>query len=189
MLLSKDDDIHEQFYKLTWLLDTHYRGMLLASRFWADSRYFAVAKPPANSIYIHEFFEASQCSIVRFGENTLRTLLPRQFVPAKVISVNARTALSTLSFDLENEMVALLTKKAVSAGLNTDLFGGANCHFWLYPADVPVYARSALIGPDKRIAVNANRIPLHDINQAISTGERRKIAISPAFPLWLPSMN
>jgi hypothetical protein len=32
-ILTKDEDLQEQFYKLTWLLDTHYRSMLFAHRF------------------------------------------------------------------------------------------------------------------------------------------------------------
>jgi hypothetical protein len=29
-ILTKDEDIQEQFYKLVWLIDTHYRGFLFA---------------------------------------------------------------------------------------------------------------------------------------------------------------
>ena len=32
MILTGDADVEEQFFKLLWLINTHYRGMLLADR-------------------------------------------------------------------------------------------------------------------------------------------------------------
>jgi len=33
LVLTRDADVEEQFFKLLWLIDTHYRGMLLADRY------------------------------------------------------------------------------------------------------------------------------------------------------------
>jgi hypothetical protein len=33
LILTRDADVEEQFFKLLWLIETHYRGMLLADRY------------------------------------------------------------------------------------------------------------------------------------------------------------
>ena len=44
VILTRDADVEDQFYKLLWLIDTHYRGMLLAAAYASDPDVFS-ARP------------------------------------------------------------------------------------------------------------------------------------------------
>ena len=36
LILTEDADVEEQLFKLLWLIETHYRGMVLADKYAAD---------------------------------------------------------------------------------------------------------------------------------------------------------
>ncbi|HUL84615.1 MAG TPA: hypothetical protein VLX89_03750, partial [Actinomycetota bacterium] len=58
IVLTKDADLQEQFYKAIWLLDTHYRGALMARRFSEDRSGFEFLGPAPNVEGVGEYFES-----------------------------------------------------------------------------------------------------------------------------------
>lgn len=64
VILTKDEDIQEQFYKLQWLLDTHYRGMLLADMYASDPSRFVTQPMPIDNPEFGAMFEGDDNVLV-----------------------------------------------------------------------------------------------------------------------------
>src|SRR5215207_264431 len=56
VILSKDEDVLEQFYKLQWLLDTHYRSMLFADFYAREPDRFTSHPMPKDNQDLEEMF-------------------------------------------------------------------------------------------------------------------------------------
>jgi hypothetical protein len=126
IILTRDWDIEEQFYKLIWLLDTHYRSMLLARMYRRD---FATFRPRQLIMRgVNDKLFVGNDNVWFFREPTLRFVLPpaMSFVPISVLRVTDR--LTQLTFGGEQGMREVLKVKARNDGRNTDLLGDRNLH-------------------------------------------------------------
>ncbi len=180
VILSKDEDILEQFYKLQWLLDTHYRAMLLADAYAAAPSRFATHPMLTNS--------DPRLKEVFIGDDDVLVERPQWLIGgprAPILTPYCRPVIvhcwivgqrvTKLVFCAEREMERLLHTKAATSGLNTYKFGEKNLHLWLAPLNVPKKLRGcAALALDRRArsASGLTEIPLFDANQAIYTGER-----------------
>lgn len=177
VILTKDEDIQEQFYKLQWLLDTHYRGMLLADMYASDPSRFVTQPMPIDNPEFGAMFEGDDNVLVErpnwlIGGHAA-PLLPPYCHPVGVHCWIVGEKLSQTVFCAEREMERLLHTKGVTGGLNTYKFGEQNCHLWLAPLQVPKPMRGcAAIAQDRRTESGLVEMPLFDANQAIYTGER-----------------
>lgn len=184
IILSKDEDVLEQFYKLQWLLDTHYRGMLLADLFARDPGRFVARPMPEDDPDLSEMFAAGDDGLLVERPGWLITgdaapVLPPYCHPAVVHCMIVGERLSTMVFCAEREMERLLHTKAVTGGLNTYKLGGRNCHLWLAPLDVPRSLRGcAVVARDRRVKAGLISMPLFDGNQAVFSGERFMHAVA-----------
>jgi hypothetical protein len=173
-ILTKDEDIQEQFYKLIWLLDTHYRGMLIAKAYAADgSRFEAFPMPMGEPGFTGSFHDADNLLIRRSA--TLTEVLPPTFTRVAIHCSVLGERLTEMTFIAEREMAELLTIKGKTHGLNTDLFGEMNCQASLYPVDVALNFRScAALALERRHSLpgSAAQVSVLDVNQAIACGER-----------------
>ncbi len=185
VILSKDEDILEQFYKLQWLLDTHYRAMLLADAYAAEpSRFVTHPMPASSDPRLKDAFIGDDGVLV---ERPLRLIsgpgapiLPPYCCPVTVHCWIVGERLATMVFCAEREMERLLLTKAATGGLNTYKFGEKNLHLWLAPLNMPMALRgcAAIVGDRRtRSASGLTETPLFDANQAIYTGERFMHAI------------
>jgi hypothetical protein len=179
VILSKDEDILEQFYKLQWLLDTHYRAMLLADTFAATPSRFVTYSIPKDCADLKEVFAGDDGLLVERPLRLIRgpnaPILPAYCRPVTVHCWIVGEKATSMVFCAEREMERLLHTKAATGGLNTYKFGEKNLHLWLAPCDVPEHLRGcAAIARDRRTrsASKLTEIPLFDANQAIYTGER-----------------
>ena len=173
-ILTKDEDVQEQFYKLIWLLDTHYRGMLLAKAYLADSRKFESIPMPMDEPGFNGSFQRADNLLIRrsFG---LKEVLPPTFTPVEIHVSVVGERLTEMTFVAECEMAELLTIKGRTNGLNTDLFNGMNCQACLAPMDIAVEFRTcAALALERRhpLPGSAAEVSILDVNQAISCGER-----------------
>ena len=76
VILTKDADVEDQFYKLLWLIDTHYRGMLLAAAYARDPDAFLARPFPDDVRGLKGFpFQADAQLIERGGPSDLNHLL------------------------------------------------------------------------------------------------------------------
>lgn len=178
VIISKDEDILEQFYKLQWLLDTHYRGMLFADAYASDSSHFITHSMPTNdSSQLRETFVGNDNLLVKrplhFIVGDAAPILPPYCHPVIVHCWIIGDRLTQMAFCAEKEMQRLLYTKGVTSGLNTYKFGEKNCHLWLAPLNIPRSLRDcSAIASDNREEFGLVQFPLLDVNQAVFTGER-----------------
>lgn len=178
VIMSKDEDILEQFYKLQWLLDTHYRSMLFADAYAAAPSRFVTRPMPTDDVsQLRGTFVGNDNLLVerslQFIVGDASPILPPYCHPVIVHCWIVGDKLTQMAFCAEQEMKRLLYTKSVTSGLNTYKFGEKNCHLWLAPLNVPDTLRGcAAIACDNRQESGLVRIPLLDVNQAVFTGER-----------------
>lgn len=174
ILLSKDEDIQEQFYKMLWLLDTHYRGMLLADHYATDVGAFTPVPLPDTDSRISECFVGRNNVLIPRSQELIHQILPLSFHFVGVGCWIVGERLSALTFGAEMEMGRVLSIKGKTGGLNSDRLGSRNCHLWLAPLNIPIDLReSAAIVEDRRVPISSTdiRIPFLDYQQAVNTGE------------------
>lgn len=174
-ILTKDEDLAEHFYKILWLLDTQYRGMLLADAYLDDLGRFARREWPDGTV-LEEAFTRPGILLERTDRDLAEILPDRyEFVPAACIVVGG--LLSEHHFNFETSMRRLLDVKGRTGGLNTERLEPHNCHIWLAPLPVPEELRGcAVVGEDRRVPPDEHgvSIPMLDGNHAMLTGERYK---------------
>jgi hypothetical protein len=124
-------DVFEQFYKLIWLIDTHYRGCLLAPRYLAN---FAAFRPtPFRAEMTQDVrwpFEIAGSTMIDLpGDSGLTWLLPKSsgFVAISCALIG-RTRSSWAGFGGERGLKAVLDAKDTTGGLSTSILGGRNVH-------------------------------------------------------------
>ena len=177
VIMSKDEDIQEQFYKLQWLLDTHYRGMLLADLYASDPLSFRIHGVPTDIPDVSDMFTGEDKLLIERSEQLLEDILPPSFESVPIYCWTLGEKLSEMTFVAEREMSRLLEVKGQTKGLNTDRLAGRNCHIWLAPIDFPYSLRGcALIARDRRLQAGRSlaEIPVFDGNQAVYCAEQFK---------------
>jgi hypothetical protein len=175
IVLTRDQDILEQFYKLQWLLDTQYRGHLLAEAYLAELR--PTREMPVGAPWDEAFVAGSNNRLFERSDRDLELLLPERYTPARAECWLLRTTETVLSFEGEREIARLLDAKGRTGGLNTERLQPRNCHIWLGPLPVERALRGyAAIAEDRRIQMKRTNValPMLDVNQALMTGERFK---------------
>ena len=177
LILTRDADVQEQFYKMQWLLDTHYRSMLLADRYADDPAAFRAVPMPKDDERVRDAFIGGDDVLV---ERTGAT--PYLVLPPTARSVNVHCLLlkgdgehatvSETTFCAEREMARVFATKGRTGGLNTERLGGRNMHIWLSPLPFHPHGGWAAVVTDTRVEVRSARIPLLDIQHAMNTDER-----------------
>ncbi len=137
VILTKDEDVQEQFYKLLWLMDTHYRGMLLADRYASDPFGFIHRAPPVGNEGFDRVFAASNLTLIERAKSLLEEILPSTCTAVPIYCWVIGERLTQMTFMAETEMKRLLDVKGDTGGLNTDRLDGRNCHIWLGPLALP----------------------------------------------------
>lgn len=181
VILTKDEDIQEQFYKLQWLLDTHYRGMLLADWYATNPLDFVlhslpkhVPSLPKHVPHIDEYFEGDNNVLIERSRQLLDDILPHNWSPIAISCAILGDQLTHTTFIAEPGMKRLLRTKGETGGLSTDRLRGRNCHIWLAPLNVPDALRGcAAIALDRRRPLRSASValPFLDVQQAILTRE------------------
>lgn len=177
LILTRDADVQDQFYKMQWLLDTHYRSMLLADRYADDPAAFRTVPVPKDDELVREAFVGRDDVLV---ERTSAT--PHLVLPPTAHSVNVHCLLlkgdrehatvSETAFCAEREMARVFAVKGRTSGLNTERLGDRNLHIWLSPLPLHPHGGWAAVVTDTRVEVRSARIPLLDIQHAMNTDER-----------------
>lgn len=176
IILTKDEDVFEQFFKLQWLLDTHYRGMLLAKYFQAHPSSFAQhAFPRTDDPRVDQLFTPEKRVLIERSPELLEQILPRKCDPVMIYCWVLGERLSQFAFCAERGLEDVLLMKARTGGLNTDRLNGQNCHIWLSPLLIPLRLRTcAAIVEDNRETPKPDtnvRSPLFDLLQSLHCGE------------------
>lgn len=174
-ILTKDEDIHEQFYKCCWLLDTQYRGFLMARHYADEPNAYKTTPFKIAKAGDYDFFDAGDHLLLHRNSSHLRELLPEVFHPIALRCILSGAFYARLLFMAEFEMTGLLEAKAQTRGLNTLALDGRNCHVWVpipFPSVAP-YGYAA-IGYDRRISLphTTASVSMMDVSHAVQTNER-----------------
>lgn len=195
VILTKDQDVYEQFYKLWWFLDTHYRAMLIADAYSGDPFRYPMHKLPSVK-YVDRFFYEENALLVEVGTRRMRAFLPRAYKFVSVECWLVRKKMERLTFGAETNMYRLLKVKGATGGLVSDRLQGRNLHPWLAP--LPIGKRletSIAIVRDRTITVSGSRaqVGMFDLTHSVNTHERHsRFAADPNASqsgLWTPRQS
>jgi hypothetical protein len=171
IVLTRDADVEEQFLKLLWLIDTHYRGLLLADRYRETPDAFTSRPTPAKA-QNEPGWPFEEAHLIERSAD-MRDILPRRFHPVGIACIYADVYYSQLNFMAETEMGRLLRIKDETGGLSTDCLQGRNIHASLSPVPTGGTRDCAAVVRDKRLPVGKDgaTVALLDIMQALSPVE------------------
>ncbi|MFJ2957079.1 hypothetical protein [Streptomyces sp. NPDC087270] len=190
IILTKDADIEEQFFKLIWLLDTHYRSMLLADAYADCFSRFPLAPVP-QEVLDNGIFVGTNNVLAYRPDSMLQEVLPSNFRFVGVSCWKWGVRASAITFGAEREMYRVLYIKGKTKGLSTDKLGGRNFHAWLGPLPVPQKFRSySAIVNDYRIEVpdGMAHVANLDVAQAMFSAEQHAVytPMQKRSQLWTP---
>jgi hypothetical protein len=194
VVLTKDQDVMEQFYKLWWFLDTHYRAMLIADEY-AENPFRYKVLPLPDLPRISDVFEVSTGVLLQRGPDRMRAVLPSQFDFVAASCWVVGNSFTPLTFGAERSMYRLLQAKGATGGLVSTRLGHRNLHPWLagLPLGAARFANSVAIVRDRTWEVSGTRatIGLFDVAHSFNTKERFTRLVPeqdrPKSALWTPS--
>jgi hypothetical protein len=174
VVLTKDQDVLEQFYKLWWFLDTHYRGMLMANEYASDPFRFRLHPIPDLPL-VRAAFELDDGMLLERGTDRMNAVLPQRFDFVSSECWLVGPTLTSLVFGAERQMCRLLEVKGATGGLVSRELRGRNLHPWLVP--LPLGMRiidSAAIVRDRTTPVLGTRAAVgqFDVWHSVNTRER-----------------
>jgi len=189
LLLTRDRDLLEQFYKLCWLLDTHYRAMLIANEFAEQPALFKQLPPPDIGEWA-QFFQTTHSLLWATPDTRMNDFLPSKphFVAVECW-VLGKNGLERLVFGAETEMADLLTVKGRTRGLVSERLDGRNAHTWLAPLPIDANLQhSTAIAEDRYIQMSdgSTRLGVFDVMHTINTKERYSHVQTPWHPPSVP---
>ncbi len=171
VIVSSDEAVFDQFYKAIWLMDTHYRSMLLADRYVDNPSAF----PSCEVDNPHkEAFSDESVLLLTKPSDGLSELLPVEHSPVLVRCVLLQNGFETeMVFKAEREMRRVFDIKARTNGLSTDKLSGKNCHVFLGDMAISRLGNRAAIATDQAVALPGREIKLSvvDVNLALLSDE------------------
>lgn len=182
MVLTRDADVEEQFFKLLWLVEYHYRGMLLANYYLDNMGTLSTCPVPASLLGDPRGpFEPGDAFFIEYDPH-MKGLLPQRprFVAISCWTVG--TYMSCLSYGAEVEMRRLLDVKDRTGGLSTDRFGDRNVHSTVPSPSGAGNHHFGAVARDRRQVVSPQgaSIARLDLYLALRTPERfSRIVIEP----------
>ena len=174
IVLTCDADVEEQFFKLLWLINTHYRGHLLANQFVGHELDFETYPVPDELVDdVRGAFEPHDAFIIERHPDMIE-LLPRGYHFVGISCLNAGTYFTQLSFGAEREMIEVLHVKDKTGGYSTDRLGGRNMYASIHPLITGRGHDCAAVGFDRRknVGPNGASVSMIDFAQALSPVEQ-----------------
>lgn len=173
-ILTRDKDLFEQFFKLQYLIDTHYRSMLIAK---------AYAAQPLN--FIEE--NISPESPIAQGFESARVLFRPAGMEQRVLPLNPTFTnvylsrfsdskeplqLQAVRFHAETEITELFRVKGITGGLNTSELNGDNLHICATPGRT-LDGYSTVIGKDRFVlSRDGFNLSVVDVDMALKRFEQ-----------------
>lgn len=135
ILLTRDNDVFEQFYKGMYLIDTHYIAMLVAEEYRKHPSCYKSQQLP-NNIGLYQ----GDGSLALDFESDLdhyklrpTACEPIQFSCCLLSTYDKPLMHSQRSFGVAPDMARIIDMKAKTNGRSTDLFGSLNIHIQVDP--------------------------------------------------------
>jgi hypothetical protein len=194
VVLTKDQDVLEQFYKLWWFLDTHYRAMLMAE-YYARNRFALRIESLPDVRHAQKLFDLRNGLLVNMGPRRMNAVLPRRFTFVSVECWLIGKEMTRLVFGAETGMYRLLKIKGATGGLVSDQLEGRNLHPWLVPfplGDKITDCVGVVYDRTVEAAGSRARVGMFDITHAVDNHERfSSLRADPGLSetgLWTPEV-
>ena len=190
-VLTRDRDLSEQFYKTQYLLDTHYRSMLLAD---------SVVEQPLN--FLKAKYDDPEFALPGYESMTLYQMpagMEHRVLPDDYHFVNVHVdrivesgndlGYLSMRFCAETEMARVLTTKGETNGLSTKVLDGQNLHRSVHPAMQEQMGIYMAVTRDRFIEAGENRWPEIDVEFAMTPYERGAAIKAHEVPADPPSRD
>lgn len=173
-ILTRDGDLLEQFYKLQYLLDTHYRSHLLAESFQKQPLNFHRIEHFSKEIEMHEF---ESVELYSMPAGMTERVLPSEFAfvnvgVERIMESGSDLYFTSLSFAAETGMSELLRVKGETNGLNSNILGRINFHLSTRLSRQSGHGQVVALAEDRFIKENDWRASLTDVQLALVPCER-----------------
>jgi hypothetical protein len=169
ILLTKDEDLLEQAFKLTWLMDTHYRSMLFARAYHDDFGSFEVVPFPPISGRLATLVAPGSNVLVRKPEGIEKALLPDRLGCVPFSCWVTGEYFSQFSFGNVRQFEQVLRVKAQTGGLSASWLESRNCHLWAAPLELPDELHGyAAVMHDRRRAIPGTDVAVPMLDVALS---------------------
>ena len=178
LLLVRDNDIIEQFYKFGYLLDTHYRAYCIGKAFIEQPLNFPRRAAPVAGTMLEGCVEADDAEFVKLPASGTRRCLPDEFEPMAVhcVCLAGREPPSfkdtTLSFCFETEMLNVLETKGLPGAKNVDWSDPRDLHICIHPAMQDLLGGVALLARNKIHVLDDAEICPIDLELTLRACER-----------------
>lgn len=181
-VLTRDSDLVEQFYKLLYLVDTHYRSFLIGHALKKQPLNFVEGNWPTDSKYFNSHYEDGRVFLLPANAND--RFLPEQCDSVMIyvyrFSPNSdQTTMQSLAFCAEQQMLPLLETKGTADGRSTTLFDDWNFHRCISPYHQQEIGAHGALAIDKSIEIDGVTLSATDIELTMSRTEGiSRVAIS-----------
>jgi hypothetical protein len=179
IILTRDQDVLEQFYKLWWFLDTHYRAMLLADEYADDKMAYDHHAIPTTEHTRSQFELRDDEFLLDMGNDRMQRCLPADFTfVSEECWLVQKDALTKMTFGAETNMHRLWRTKGETRGRVSNRIGERNLHAYLgatllEAVNPHIIANCVGVVRDRVLKVQDSvTIPLIDILYALFSKER-----------------
>lgn len=183
-ILTRDEDIFDQFYKMHYLLDGHYRSYLIANEYASNPAQFRKVPLPTTTLS-REFFVDGTAEFAIRDKDLPTKVLPATYMPVNIHCHFVGTLHTWMTFRAEREMLAVLLTKGFTNGLNTRRLGRRNCHLY-YPNLGPLTTaeNGFILAEDRFVPIpeSPQRIPVIELSQAMYPGENHQDVVEEPAP-------
>lgn len=174
-VLTRDSDLVEQFYKLLYLIDTHYLGYLIGEAYRTQPLNFPTRELALESELLQNHYASGE--LLSLPDRLEEAVLPRRWAMAnchvcRIPPERSGGEGQLLAFCAEAEMLPMLHAKGTTRGKNTDAFGSRNVHRCVTPDGQDAFGGYAVITQDRCFDVDDVSLPLVDIHLALRPTER-----------------
>jgi hypothetical protein len=174
VILTRDEDLLDQFYRLMYLIDSHYRSMLIADVYLENLGSLRTHPMPSGRDF-SDVFSGRNDVLVERSMDLPNDVLPKTFAPVPIHCWLIGPLFTSMTFVAETQMLRLLEVKGRTGGLNTDRLGNRNCHLLVPSLTIPQrYGHVFAIAQDQTWTLPKSgwSIPKIEVKQAILPIER-----------------
>ena len=177
VILTRDADFQEQYFKLMCHIKEHYRCVLVADQYAMNPDSMAFHPVLLKDEKTHaSYFEDEAILICQTTENELN-VLPASYQPVDISCVllaggNNDLGMTFNVFRAEAEMVRLLRLKHGTGGLNTDRLAGKNCYVETSPFKPDGCRVTIFVGNEKRQKFGPAEFSMADWNNSLFCNEQ-----------------
>jgi hypothetical protein len=177
LIVTRDSDVLEQYFKLLVLMKEHYRAMLAAEQYASNptSMAFREVSVENDDMHIPSF---TGKSVLKFEttDAEFNPLPPQfQFVNIYCMLLGGETTsmkVTSCTFGAETGMARVLKVKASTNGLSTDKFNGRNCVIHTAPLAPDKHRVIVTIGEETRLPFGTtDSIGVDDFHNVLTPNE------------------